>query len=54
MKSDIHFLLRLVVCGYAGLIVFDSLASYQRYKARLKSDPEACRRHNCSIEHIGC
>lgn len=24
-----------------GLIAFDSLASYERYKARLKSDPEA-------------
>ena len=25
-----------------GLIAFDSLASYERYKTRLKSDPEAC------------
>ena len=24
-----------------GLIAFDSLASYERYRARLKSDPEA-------------
>jgi hypothetical protein len=27
-----------------GLIAFDSLASYERYRSRLKSDPEA--RHN--------
>lgn len=25
-----------------GLIAFDSLASYERYRARLKSDKEAC------------
>jgi len=25
-----------------GLIAFDSLASYESYRARLKSDPEAC------------
>ena len=25
-----------------GLIAFDSLASYEAYRARLKSDPEAC------------
>lgn len=25
-----------------GLIAFDSLASYERYKARIQSDPEAC------------
>jgi hypothetical protein len=24
-----------------GLIAFDSLASYERYRARLKADPEA-------------
>jgi hypothetical protein len=26
-----------------GLIAFDSLAAYERYRARLKSDPEACQ-----------
>lgn len=30
-----------------GLIAFDSLASYERYRARLKSDPEA--RENFSM-----
>ena len=32
-----------------GLIAFDSLASYERYKARLKSDPEA--RENLAMAH---
>jgi len=26
-----------------GLIAFDSLAAYEAYRARLKSDPDACR-----------
>ncbi len=32
-----------------GLIAFDSLASYERYRARLKADPEA--RENLEMAH---
>jgi hypothetical protein len=38
-SSDISFLMRAQTT-FMGLIAFDSLASYERYKARLKSDPE--------------
>jgi NIPSNAP len=32
-----------------GLIAFDTLASYEAYRARLKSDPEAC--DNFAVAH---
>ena len=34
-----------------GLISFDSLASYEAYRARLRSDPEAVSNFNFAEEH---
>lgn len=33
-----------------GLIAFDGLASYERYRARLKSDPQARENFNYALE----